>query len=171
MTRPAAFAAAARALGAVVALVALAAGCGDEPDRTERGATTGHVDLTFSGSVTGRASGPAEVFCSEPVEDGDRSRVAIDIEDGMPLGDGDVALVALDAAATDAGLDNHADDFFLLFDRGPDPFAWNTDEPDGTVTFDGARGGRIALRGWRDAKDGTVDVEGSFTCGSGEPAG
>ena len=44
-----------------------------------------------------------------------------------------VALVALDAAATDAGLDNDAGDFFLLFDRGPDPFAWSTDEPDGTV--------------------------------------
>ncbi len=148
-----------------LAATALATGCNGEAERTERGATTGHVDLTFSGSVTGRASGPAEVVCSEPVEDGDRSRVSIDVENGLPVGGGGVALVALDAAATDQ--QNDPNDFFLLFDRGPDPFAWNADEPDGTVTFDGARGGRIALRGWRDAKDGTVNVEGVFVCGRG----
>jgi hypothetical protein len=148
-------------------LLATGTACGGEPERTEGGATTGHVDLVFSGAVTGRTTGPAEVVCSEPMEDGDRSRVSIDVEDGLPVGDSGAALVGLDAAATDAGKHNDAEDFFLLFDRGPDPFAWNADEPDGTVTFDGARGGRIALRGWRDAQEGTVDVEGTFTCGGG----
>jgi hypothetical protein len=153
--------------GAIAAVVLTAGltGCGHPAPRTERGATTGRVDITFSGAVSGRAAGPAEVVCSEPAEDGDRSRVSIDIENGLPIGDGGIALVALDAAATDQ--DNDAGDFFLLFDRGPDPFAWNADEPDGSVTFDGARGGRIELRGWRDAKDGTVDVSGVFTCGGG----
>jgi hypothetical protein len=157
----------ARAVASAVALTALLGGCNQQPDRTERGTATGHVDLTFSGAVAGRASGPAEVVCSEPMEDGDRSRVSIDVENGLPVGDGGIGLVALDAAATDAGMDNDAGDFFLLFDRGPDPFAWNADEPDGSVTFDGARGGRIHLRGWRDAKDGTVNVDGVFTCGGG----
>jgi hypothetical protein len=156
-----------RDLVPAIALAVWLTGCGGEAPRTERGATTGAVDLTFSGAVTGRASGPAEVSCSEPVEDGDRSRVSIDIEGGLPVGGSGASLVALDAAATDDGRENDADDFFLLFDHGPDPFAWNTDEPDGTVTFDGSRGGRIALRGWRDARDGTVDVDGVFTCGGG----
>ncbi|MGH9041028.1 MAG: hypothetical protein ACRDZ3_12435 [Acidimicrobiia bacterium] len=161
---------------AAVMVALLVAGCTGQPDRTEGGATTGHVDLTFSGAVTGRASGPAEVVCSEPVEDGDRSRVAIDIEDGLPVGAG-VRLVALDAAATDTGAEHDAGDYFLLFDHGPDPFVWSSfgghprapgnDEPDGSVTFDGARGGRIALRGWRDAQEGTVHVDGVFTCGPG----
>ena len=155
-----------RVLGAI-AVAVLATGCSLGTDRIERGATTGQVDLTFSGAVSGRASGPADVVCSEPVEDGDRSRVSIDVENGLPVGDGTAALIALDASATDAGLDNDAGDFFLLFDRGPDPFAWTGDEPDGRVTFDGARGGRISLRGWRDAKDGTLAVDGIFTCGPG----
>lgn len=155
------------AVMSVIALTMLLSGCNRPPDRAEQGVATGHVDLTFSGALSGRASGPADVVCSEPVEDGDRSRVSIDIENGLPVAGSGVALVALDAAATDAGKDNDASDFFLLFDRGPDPFAWNSDEPAGTVTFDGDRGGRIALKGWRDAKEGTVDVDGIFTCGGG----
>ena len=151
----------------VIALTVLLTGCNGQPDRAERGVATGHVELTFAGAVSGRASGPADVVCSEPMEDGDRSRVSIDIDGGLPVASAGVALVALDAAATDAGKDNDAGDFFLLFDRGPDPFAWSADEPDGSVTFHGDRGGRIALRGWRDTKDGTVDVEGIFTCGGG----
>jgi hypothetical protein len=156
--------------GAVVSVLAFTlslSGCTRQPDRADGGMVTGHVELTFSGAVSGRASGPAAVVCSEPVEDGDRSRVSIDIEGGLPVGGSGVALVALDAAATDAGRDNDAGDFFLLFDRGPHPFAWTADEPDGTVTFSGSRGGRISLSGWRDAQDGTVDVEGIFTCGGG----
>ena len=156
-----------RAVLPAVILATCLAACGAQATRTEQGTTTGAVDLTFSGAVVGRASGPAEVVCSEPVEDGDRSRLSVDIEGGLPVGGTGIALVALDAAATDDGRDNEAEDFFLLFDHGPDPFAWSGDEPDGRVTFDGARGGRIALRGWRDARDGTVDVEGIFTCGGG----
>lgn len=152
----------------VLGVVAASAACGGQAERTERGATTGHVDLTFTGEIAGRVRGPAEVDCHEAVDKADRARVSIDSAGGLPVGETGVGLVALDIAAFDTGGkggETAADDFFLLFDSGPDPFSWSGQDSAGTVTFDGTRGGRIDLTGWRDGDGREVGVDGSFSCG------
>ena len=165
------------AVGAVVA--ALAAGCsgGQRPPSVDRGSVVGEVALDFSGAVTGLAQGPADVRCFQPAEKGDRFTVSIDADFGIPV-DGtifrslDVAAVDYEgpkrydlgkALATDA-VDR--DDFFLLFDTGPEPFGWGGKHSDGTLTVDpGESTGRIALIGWENSRDERIDVHGTFRCG------
>jgi hypothetical protein len=62
--------------------------------------------------------------------------------------------------------DVERDDFFLLFDTGPEPFSWGGKQSDGTLTIDpGESTGRIALIGWDNSRDERIDVNGTFRCG------
>lgn len=165
----------------LVAVLAAAPAC----DRAERrrvtadGATSGQVALAFSGAFAGRAEGLAEVVCFEPADEGDRFTVEIDSQEGLPVAGADVRFLALDVAAAgytapgdyDLGHALAADDidrgdYFLLFDKDPDPYEWGIDGSDGTLTVDeGTASGRVALRGWKNADGDVVDVSGTFTCG------
>ena len=162
----------------VVMVAALVAACSRErPPSVDRGSVVGEVALTFAGAVNGLAQGPADVRCFQPAEKGDAFTVSIDADFGIPVGDTafrslDVAAVDYDgpkrydlgkALATDA-VDR--DDFFLLFDTGPEPFGWGGKHSDGTLTVDpGESTGRLALIGWENSRDQRIDVHGTFRCG------
>lgn len=168
------------ALAVAVAGVASACGGGEEGQVSrQEGGAAGHATLRFSGAVSGSVDADTEVACFEPAEEGDRFTVSIDADSGLPVGG--QRLTALDVAIpgydgprtydihrdleTEAGFD--ADEFFLLFDEPQDdPFVWGTPGSTGTVTIDeGGESGRLALRGWKNAADQRVDVEGTFRCG------
>ena len=160
-------------------VVALAAGCarGERPPSVDRGSIVGEVALNFSGAVTGLARGPADVRCFQPAEEGDRFTVSIDADFGIPVGN--TLFRSLDMAAVDydgprhydlgkalATADVDRDDFFLLFDRTPEPFGWGGKQSDGTLTVDpGESTGRIALIGWDNSRDERIEVNGTFRCG------
>ncbi len=163
----------------VVVVAAVAAGCsgGERPPSVDRGSIVGEVVLDFTGAVTGLARGPADVRCFQPAEEGDRFTVSIDADFGIPVGNTvfrslDVAAVDYDgprnydlgeALATD---DVDRDDFFLLFEMGPEPFGWGGKQSDGTLTIDpGESTGRIALTGWENSRNERIDVNGTFRCG------
>jgi hypothetical protein len=172
---------------AAIALLALtvASGCdGDGEQRVVRrdGGTGGHVALTFSGALTGRAEGPAEVACFEPAEEGDRYTVSIDSDEGIPVGD--TAFSALDVAVAGyrepgdydlgrslASDEVDRDDFFLLFKRSPHPFGWGGKESSGTLSIDrDGRSGELSLAGWESSTGEHVAVAGTFRCGKAPPA-
>ena len=162
----------------VVIVAALAAACSRErPPSVDRGSVVGDVALAFTGAVNGLAQGPADVRCFQPAEKGDAFTVSIDADFGIPVGD--TVFRSLDVAAVDydgpkrydlgkalATKDVDRDDFFLLFDRGPEPFGWGGKQSDGTLTIDrGESTGRIALIGWDNSRNERIDVNGTFRCG------
>ena len=173
-----------RAMAAVLASLALlAGGCGGEngteSSRQDEGKAAGHVALRFAGALTGSVDAATEVACFGPSEKGDAFTVSIDADAGLPVGgrrltaldfsvpdyDGPKAYDLKRELDTEEGFD--ADEFFLLFDEPQDdPFVWGTPGSTGTVTIDeGGESGRLALRGWKNAADQRVDVEGTFRCG------
>ena len=164
-------------VGIAFACGAVSACGGDERVTRQSGSTTGEVEFTFAGSVSGAAHGPAEVACFAPTEADQRFTVEIDAQDGLALPD-DV-FSALDVSIADyhgpgdydfgtavATEDVDRSDFFLLFGSDHQPYGWTSEGSAGTLTVDpGATSGRLALHGWKNDAGDRVDVSGPFRCG------